>query len=401
MLDPASLDRASLDPASPCPVWPAWCGRQTRRRHVDRRPSRALTVLLRPLLASALLLTLGCDRSEPAVATSTAADAAPTAPTRRAEPGDVAQIETMRDSVERLLDGDRPLDALAIARPLVELAPDDWTAHELHGRAATGTAIVERRARGRTPVADERHREAAESYDRAAQLAAEQAPHAVAPLLRTAGLMLDAVDDLDGAVARYERAALADPIDPQSPLFAAQAHLRQNDLARAKVLIDRVLALEPEEPWGWATRAEIERLSGESATALASMRTARRLDPANHVLRLREARLLRLLDRAEDGLTLLMALPEADRTAHAFVEEIAMSWRAVGEPARGAEAWERLAAREPHEWRHGLQASRLWLEAGDPVRAGAALEPALLAAPDDDAVLAQREAIGAALAAEE
>jgi len=348
-----------------------------------------------------LLLTvaLGCDDRTTAEAeretAATAADRRATTDSPRAE--DLRASEAMRGSIQRLLDDERPADALAVARSLAQRSPDDWTAHELHGRAAAATALMLEEAYVTGTELERLRREAADAYDESARLATTDAVHAAGHLLRAAALMYEGLGETTESLARYDRAATIDPLDAQTPLFAAQAHLRRGDLAAAKVLVDRVLALDPDEAWGWATRAEIERQSGDSSLALQSIRRGRRLDPTNHVLRLREARLLRLLDRPADGLTLLMTLPPDERASVAFVEEIAESWERIGEPDRSAEAWEDLARRHPDRWRYALEASRWWLRAADAVRAGVALEAALLLAADDPDVITQRDAIGHAL----
>ncbi len=327
----------------------------------------------RAVLLFSLLLSCGaCWHSEPPV---------PEQETRPTGPAVTAALET----AERLVLADRLDEALIVAEQLVRQAPDDWRAHEMNGRVLAALALREsgRAARPEVdrsgenpnpqpdpqpdPIAELRVQSAAR-YDRAAELG-PQAGAEASQLRQAAGMASDQLGDLDRAAAHYHAASKLDPGNPQPPLFLAQVRLRQGRLDEARAALEAVLALRPEEAMALAGLAEIARREGRLDDALAQIRAARRLLPESAVVRHAEARLLRLSGRPREGLELMLAAGEGTWSAPAFVEEVALSWRAIGQPDRAAQALERAHRRKPNRWQLGLLAAEAWLDAGDRVRA--------------------------------
>lgn len=342
---------------------------------VARIPRLLVPVLLVPgLLRWGLLLPIlllggsGCSRSEPAAAEPQVKTTAPA-------------VSAALETAERLVLSDRLDEALIVAEQLVRQAPEDWRAHEMNGRVLAAMALRESRraarpsasapGEAREPAADRviaLQEQSAVRYDRATELGPQLGAEA-SQLRQAAGMAADQLGDMDRAAVHYEAAATLDPDNPQPPLFLAQIRLRQDRLDDARIALDAVLALRPDEAMALAGLAEIARREGRLDEALERIRAARRLVPESIAVRHAEARLLRLAGRPREGLELMLAAGEAVWSAPSFVEEVALSWRAIGQPDRAAQALELAHRREPARWQLGLLAAEAWLDAGDRVRA--------------------------------
>jgi tetratricopeptide (TPR) repeat protein len=272
-------------------------------------------------------------------------------------------VEESIEAAERLFSTDRLADAESIAKALTQRAPDAWQGHELLGRIRSALAL------GLAESGDEagaalRREEAVRSYRRALEL------HPAAPELHhAAGLALLAADRPEEALMAFGEAGRRDPLAAQYPLFEAQVHLAAGRTAEARAALARVLALRPEEAFAWASLAECHRQEGNLEAALREIRAARRLDRAAAAFRVAEARLLRLSGRPRDAIELLLAAGEPAWSEPSAVEEVALGWKALGEPGRAALAWEACQRRHPHHTAALRRAAQAWREAGDPVRA--------------------------------
>lgn len=306
------------------------------------------------------LLLIGCSKAPPPPARPTPPSQA--APRVKAAPSSEAIDEALAAS-EKLLRAAEFEAAESIASKLAARAPNEWAAHELLGRVRAARSL-HADAQGRAADGARSRDAALTAYQRAVELRPADAAlrQSLAVLLQTAGRF-------DDAGAQFAEASRLDPGNAQYLLFEAQSLLLRERWDEARALIAQVLELRPDEPFAYATLAEIERQSGDHDAALESIRVARRLQPASLPLRVAEARLLRLAGRPREGLELLLAGGEAEWSDPMAIEETALGWSAVGEPARAAEAWDRCLLRNPSHPTARQRAAEAWRAAGDPVRA--------------------------------
>lgn len=300
------------------------------------------------------LLLLGCSKAPPPP--SSGATDAPAAPSSSA-------VGEALAAGEKLLRASEFEAAEAIAEKLTRRVPDDWTGFELLGRVRAAHSLHSD-AQGRKSDAAASRSKAVESYQRAVELRPADAAlrQALAVLLQTAGR-------IDDAGVQFAEASRLDPGNAQFLLFEAQSLLLRNRHDDAAALVERVLALRPDEPFAHATLAEIQRQAGDHDSALRSIRIARRLQPGSLPFRVAEARLLRIAGQPRQGLELLLAGGEAEWSDPMAIEETALGWSAIGQPARAADAWERCLLRHPGHPTARRRAAEAWREAGDPIRA--------------------------------
>ena len=280
--------------------------------------------------------------------------------------------------------------AEAIAARLCERAPSDWRAAELYGRVLVMRGLAAAEA-GDAAATGFYHR-AYEQYRSAVAL--EPTPE----LHQSAGSVAVMGGENQAALGHYLAAAAIDPLNPQHPLFAAQLMLQERRFQEADDLLARALELNPELATAQASRAVVAMEDGRFDEARSLVAAARQLDPANLDLRLVEARILRRSGDPNAALRLLLPLNERDRAAAPVATEIALSFNALGNHRKEAEAWMHrcgLRANDPQIWRAQIQAGRALLRAGERERANLWLQEAQLKAPDAPEVAALRAEIAA------
>lgn len=95
----------------------------------------------------------------------------------------------------------------------------------------------------------------------------------------SAGLAAHQAGDLDRARALYREALAANPAQPDALRLLAIAHLRQGRPAEAAALLRRALAIRPDFAAGWAELATVLRDAGLPAEAALCWREALSLSP--------------------------------------------------------------------------------------------------------------------------
>ncbi len=161
--------------------------------------------------------------------------------------------------------------------------------------------------------------------------------------------------------------------------------------------MQRVLQLDPDEPYAHASLAAMALQRSDRESAVRHITEARRIDPDNLTLRLQQARILRRCDEPYRALELLLALDEGTRAEEAIAAEVAECYLRLNQPGEAAAAWElryRLHPRHPTAWRAAVRAAAARLEAGDRARAQWLYDRARLQAPDEPEVRALGKAIG-------
>ncbi len=259
--------------------------------------------------------------------------------------------------------------ATAIVERLMQEAPQECRALELAGRILylRGLQAASSGAGGGGGGSKAAAGLIAQAHDRyVAAIRCQASPPA--GLHQSAGEIAAAAGRLDTALAHFRAAGALDPANPKHPLYEAQMLMRLGRAGEARRAIDRVLAIDPGEPFAHATLASASLEARDCAAAIAHIEAARRLAPEDLALRIHEASIRRRCDQPRQGLELLVGLDEATRSQEIVTAEISECFRALGQPASAAAAWEaryRLNPRDPSAWQSASRAADLHLEAGN------------------------------------
>ena len=292
---------------------------------------------------------------------------------------DPDSIRVSLEAAEQYLVGGNLNEAEAIGRRMVEAAPDSMESHELLGRILINRAIGLRDA-GRLEAAAEQWKRASQQYERVVRLAPDSAG-----LHQSAGEVAQLAGRTGLAIELYRRAGELDPADPRPVLYESQLLLSDGQLAEARGAVERVLAIDEEQPHALATLAVIEMEQGNWKAAKETIARARAALADDLGIRTIQSRIHRLSGDPERGLELLLALPESSRAGESVTEEIASCWISLGRPEEAAVAWERCDGMHgPRSGVISLKAAEAWLEADRPQEALAWIERAELAGIDSD-----------------
>jgi tetratricopeptide (TPR) repeat protein len=301
---------------------------------------------------------IGCGRAQDAES--------PTAATDNSGPQRSSAIEAALAAAEQYLDGNDLASAETILVKLLEAGPANYRAHELYGRVLYLRGVHAQRA-GRDEAGAELFAAAYDHY-RASVEAAEAVEAAVAAgLNQSAGEIASAAGLSERAVAHFQAAGRLDPASPKHPLYEAQMLIQLERTAEARRALERVLELDPDEAYAYASLAAVAMAEGNRVSALRHIREARDIAPGNLGIRIQEARLRRQCDEPRQALELLMALDERLRAREAVTAEIAACHLALGNPVEAARAWEyryRRHPRQPTAWRAAVRAGEAHLAAG-------------------------------------
>jgi Flp pilus assembly protein TadD len=251
---------------------------------------------------------------------------------------------------------------------------------------------------GRAEASAELFREAYRHYRASVEAAGELHPAVAAGLNQSAGEIASAAGLPDRAVEHFQAAGRLDPTAPKHPLYEAQILMQLDRPAEARLALERVLALDPDEAYAHATLATVALREGDGASAVRHIEEARDIAPGNLGIRIQEARIRRQCDQPRRGLELLLALDERQRAEEAVTAEIAQCHFALGEPVAAARAWEHRYHRNPRQptaWRAAIRAAKAHLAAGRPDDALWWCRQAQLAAPDQPEVIELQQALEA------
>lgn len=313
--------------------------------------------------ATVAMASSACDRP-----------AAPPAP----PPPDARAVDAAVRAVEQFLMSDRASDAVAVARRLAEQAPGLMRAHELLGRALLAESLD-----ARTPAG--RRRElvvaAADAYRDATAVDPTNAA-----LAHAAGVACDAARLEDRAAGHYEAAHRLDPANPQYALYLGLARARQGRTAEARALLEAADRAMPGAVDPKAALADLLAREERLDEAIATLAEARAIDPGSEGLRLADARLRRRAGRPMEALELLVPLDPPVRRRPGYADEIAESYAALERWREAAEALDEAAVFAPGDADRALRAARMWMRAGDPIKATVWADAASLAGADADAV---------------
>ncbi len=309
------------------------------------------------MLACAIVAvgSAGCDRAEP--------------PSRaRVDvPASAAAIETyLREGL--------PDEAMRVADRLRELEPGSALAAELQARALLMAATHDAE-RGLDPLP--RRRLALDRYAEACELAPREAG-----LWRSQGVAADMAGNAPRAILCYQTAAGLDPSSMQDRLLLGLAHLRRREFGEARRALDDAQRLAPDSPWPVSAQASLRAERGAFEEAIVLARHAVAMAPTESGLAVNLGKVLRQSGAPGQAIDVLMALEPEQRLQRGATEELALSLLDLGRINDAARAWNDFALASPSDALAAAEAGRLWLRAGDPVRARSCVNLARVAQPE-------------------
>lgn len=286
-------------------------------------------------------------------------------PVAATPPLDAKARETAIEAIRTRLLERNLAEASAVAEALVARSPEDpaanaWSARVLVALAAEPSTREEER---RSLLADASRRL------EVAIAGGVDDPETLA----VAASCDEAMGEFDRATERWTLLVVQHPEDSTAVARQGLATARAGRLDEARALLEDAIRRFDEDALVLAALGEV-RLEQGDESGLVLIAEARHLDPSATALRLREAVWQRRLGRPAEAVTLLAALPEAERTSPAVTRELAASWRALGEPRKVAEVCEVSARASPRSIEPWLLAAEAWLDAGEPGRAMEAIE---------------------------
>ncbi|KQT82837.1 tetratricopeptide repeat protein [Aurantimonas sp. Leaf443] len=184
-----------------------------------------------------------------------------------------------------------------------------------------------------------------------------------------------------------ERALAIDPANPRALLFLADDRRDRGALDEAEALYDRALDGKPDFAWALIGKAHLARLRGDAPARLALLERADALDPDEPFARIELARALQDEGRCDDALPRLREIAEGPARGAQAMIEIARIYRARGDWAAAADAFEQVARRWPDEVEALVESAEDALRAGAAARADALLAEAGERAPEAPAFL--------------
>lgn len=303
------------------------------------------------------------------------------APDRRG-PLTLEGLHAALNAAQEYLEADHFDEAEMILLTVLERAPNEVDAHELYGQLLLKKGIIAREdgeesfARAMLAQADERYR--AIISMRPEHPGFHQAAGEVALL----------VNDQPRARAMFRRAGELAPHAAKHPLYEAQVLLMMGEREEARRLIERVITLDFNEAFAFATLAAIDLEEGAFEAALEAITEARHIQPRELGFRVIEAKIHRIAGRPQLALEMLMAVHGTAKDDPGVVTEIAACHTALGQHRAAADLWAAHLRAHPRDWRSAIRAGEAFLRADESIIAVSYLHLARLIAPDADEVKA-------------
>ncbi|MBV9190995.1 MAG: tetratricopeptide repeat protein [Betaproteobacteria bacterium] len=167
------------------------------------------------------------------------------------------------------------------------------------------------------------------------------------------GIGLEALGDLGGAIASYERALESEPADPFANYNFGKLLYGRGELARASELLARALQSRADFPEARIVLALIHLSRGKHTHAATELEAALRQRPDDFGALFHYAATLRALNRlaeARDVLKRVIAIDKRNADAHAALSDVLA---ALGDSAGATAALEAVLAQRP-DWADAL-----------------------------------------------
>lgn len=278
-----------------------------------------------------LLVLIGCDQQSASSTTN-----------QQSQPKVTPQsIDIALASADEYLNRQDYLSAELILRKLIEKAPNEGRAYELYGKCLLTRALLPETQADPEKKADLLN-QTYEQYNKATELIGTDEEDAVwvSALHQTTGEIAWQAKRPDDALRHYLKAGELSPINPKPPLYASQIYIQRGLLVEAEKELQRVLEIDPDQPYALASLAAVAVQREDYAMAISKIEAARKIAPRDLGLRIQEAKIRRLAGQPLRGIQLLILLEDQVRVQTAVTAEIAECYFALDEPLKAIEAWE-------------------------------------------------------------
>lgn len=306
-----------------------------QRQHARAGRSFAAAALL--IVSAVLLLCPGCEREAPSQPMS-------------AEEARLA-AEDLGGRLQSAIEHRRDLNPLlAEAQQLVEQHPELVEARTLLGQIYM---------MGGRPA------QAREHFEQALALHPDQ------PELHLfTGSLAMQLGDVAGAEAHYDRAVALNPREPRYRMHLATVYLKQQRLEAARDQMNQALAINSSMHSARSGLAEVHAQLGQMNEAVEQMRRALELVPTGdeklRALYTRKyAGYLRRAGDAQQALRVLLGLPPHQQFQPPVMEALAETWGQLGQPGRAAAHYEQALVLDPSDDASAAAAADWYLRAND------------------------------------
>ncbi len=185
-----------------------------------------------------------------------------------------------------------------------------------------------------------------------------------------AGSVAIALDRIDRATHHYTMAVGLDQSSVRARLHLAQAYLRQRQDDKARRLLIEALTLDPSSHAAYALFADLYTRQNKLQVAIGQLIKAVSHTPETErstvvAYTRRLAKLLRRDNQPQEALIRLRTLTPAERTDPDVLEDMALCWSMLGDPAAAAALFEQALAAYPAVWQYAARAAHWRIKAGD------------------------------------
>ncbi len=180
-----------------------------------------------------------------------------------------------------------------------------------------------------------------------------------------AGTLASSIGKPERALEHFSMARAAEPGSAEIALYLGVTQHRLGLVDEAKVSLLAAVKLDDEEPVAPAVLAQIALDENEPDLALRYIRRSREIDPTQLAHRILEARILRRLNKPEEALTLMLALPKEQLHEPVVLEICSGCMGLLGRPADAAALYEEALAAQPTNADLAFQAAQWHERAGD------------------------------------
>jgi tetratricopeptide (TPR) repeat protein len=194
---------------------------------------------------------------------------------------------------------------------------------------------------------------------------------------KLAGTLAMGQGQYDKAVHHFELAAGLEPANAEYRVFLAQCYIQQHQDDKARVTLLQALKINSNLHEAYhalstldARQGHLDQAITQSSRALDHLSSDLSKDRAPRVTYTRWlAKLLQRDNRPADSLRVLEKLPEDQRLTAPVLEDMAVAWEMLGQPAKGAALYEDALGHHADQWPLALGAARWYLKAHDQANA--------------------------------
>ncbi len=180
-----------------------------------------------------------------------------------------------------------------------------------------------------------------------------------------AGTLASSIGKADRALEHFSMARAAKPGSAEIALYLGVTQHKLGQVGEAKASLLASVKLDETNPIAPAVLAQIALDENQNELALRYIRRSREIDPEQLAHRILEARILRRLNKPEEALTLMLALPKDQLYQHAVLEICAGCMGLLQRPADAAALFEEALLASPADAELAFQGAQWHERAGN------------------------------------